>query len=108
MKLTLAICFKEGRHFFQSVTPESLLVVAPAGYNLNATTPTCFAATTSSGVVLSVRYTVIRGVKLVVVLLFWGGMAASIRDLYSKAAAAVVTGGTRLGMMTALANVEAV
>jgi hypothetical protein len=40
--------------------------------------------------------------------LFWGGMAASIRDLYSKAAAAVVTGGTRLGMMTALANVEAV
>lgn len=108
---SLAICFKEGRHFFQSVTPESLLVVAPAGYNLNATTPACFAATTSSGVVLSVRYTVIRGVKLVavVLLLFWGLIiAASIRDLYSKAAAAVVTGGTRLGMMTALAKVEAV
>jgi hypothetical protein len=39
------------------------LVVAPAGYSLNATMPAARAAATSSAVVLSVRYSVMSGVK---------------------------------------------
>ncbi len=65
-------------HFFQSVTPLSLLVVAPAGYILNATTPRSFASRTSSGVVLSVRYIVISGVNEP---LYASGTAPSIRCL---------------------------
>lgn len=38
---TSAIARSVGRHLRQSVTPESLLVVAPAGYSLKATTPAC-------------------------------------------------------------------
>ncbi|MCY1247915.1 hypothetical protein D3C72_1744750 [compost metagenome] len=45
-----------------SVTPASLLVVAPAGYSLTpCTKPLALAATISSGLVLSVRYSVISG-----------------------------------------------
>lgn len=55
--------FKVARHFLQSVTPESLFVVAPAGYNLKATTPASRALITSSGGVLSVRYRVINGMN---------------------------------------------
>ncbi|MNK97470.1 hypothetical protein D3C87_1178040 [compost metagenome] len=45
-----------------SVTPASLLVVAPAGYSFTAwTKPLALAATISSAGVLSVRYSVISG-----------------------------------------------
>mmetsp|Transcript_1005 Transcript_1005/g.3061 ORF Transcript_1005/g.3061 Transcript_1005/m.3061 type:complete len:204 (-) Transcript_1005:366-977(-) len=90
--MALSVC----THFFQSVTPLSLFVVAPAGYILNATTPRAFASSTSPGVVLSVRYIVISGVNDP---LNDSGTAASIRSLYAMAMAGVVTGGTRLGMM---------
>ena len=46
-----------------SVTPASELVVAPAGYSLSATTPASLARAISSGGVLSVRYSVIKGSK---------------------------------------------
>ena len=48
----------------RSATPESELVVAPAGYILIACTWSCAAArATSSGVVFGVRYSVIKGWK---------------------------------------------
>jgi len=51
----------------------------------------------SSGLVLSVRYSVMSGRKLLP-----GGSALIISSLYSTARAVVVTGGLRLGMMMAL------
>ncbi|MNJ00528.1 hypothetical protein D3C73_1598820 [compost metagenome] len=46
------------------VTPESELVVAPAGYSLAAyTMPLALAARMSSGLVRSVRYSTISGSK---------------------------------------------
>jgi hypothetical protein len=56
------------------------LVVAPAGYSLKARIPAALAAYTSSGGVLSVRYSVMRGVKEEP-----GGRADRIRCLYSNA-----------------------
>ncbi len=56
------------------VTPASEFVVAPAGYSLQATTPAFFALAISSGVVLSVRYKTIKGLKFRP-----AGITASIR-----------------------------
>jgi hypothetical protein len=58
-----------------SVTPASLLVVAPAGYSLSATTPAALARRISVGRVLSVRYSVISGVKQLP-----GGSASRMRS----------------------------
>ena len=85
-----------GPSAFTSVTPLSLLVVAPAGYSLHATTPAAAASLMSSGVVLSVRYSVMRGSKSES-----GPKASVMRALYALASAAFTTGGTRFGMMMA-------
>lgn len=84
-----------------SVTPASEFVVAPAGYSLAATTPAARAAEISSGEVLSVRYSVMSGVKSLP-----GGSAAKMRSRYASASAVVRTGGLRFGMMIARAIVR--
>lgn len=71
---------KVGMHRLISVTPLSEFVVAPAGYSLKATTPFSFAVCTSSGVVSSVRYSVIRGSNSMP-----SGIACRMRLLYSIA-----------------------
>src|SRR5438552_5270991 len=65
--------------------------------------PDALARAISSAVVLSVRYSVIKGAKR-----DFGGSAAAIRSRYADAAATVVTGGVRLGMTTARLNTLAV
>ncbi len=92
------------------VTPASLLVVAPAGYNLAATiwSPppllrVALARRISSLAMRSVRYSVIKGVKSRP-----SGTAARIRAAYASACSTDVTGGWRLGMMIARANWAAV
>lgn len=82
---TSAIVFNVARHFLQSVTPESLFVVAPAGYNLKATIPASRACITSSGGVLSVRYKVINGTNEVCFALLLDSRACWILPLYAKA-----------------------
>ncbi len=86
----------------RSVTPASLLVVAPAGYSLAPTTPAAFARAISSGARLSVRYSDISGSNDTP-----AGTAARMRSRYATACAAVVTGGRRLGMISARANCAA-
>ena len=58
-----AMASSTGNSLNKSVTPESELVVAPAGYNLNATMPAAFAAATVATSVLSVKYKLIKGVN---------------------------------------------
>ena len=82
-----------------SVTPASLLVVAPAGYSFTATTPSARARPISSGGSVSVRYSVINGEKS---LPF--GRAARMRLRYALAISVLVIGGLRFGITTARAN----
>lgn len=62
-------------------------VVAPAGYSLYATMPASLAAATSSAVVLSVKYNVIRGMND----LLAAGTASRMRASYSFACDTVCT-----------------
>mmetsp|Transcript_19946 Transcript_19946/g.60390 ORF Transcript_19946/g.60390 Transcript_19946/m.60390 type:complete len:207 (+) Transcript_19946:541-1161(+) len=95
---TSAMASSAGCTSIRSVTPESEFVVAPAGYSLQATTlPLSLAVWISSGVVLSVKYSVIRGSKPSAS----GGTHARMRSRYSSAIAVVVTGGRRFGMARA-------
>lgn len=82
MRCTCAMACSVGMTRAMSVTPESLLVVAPAGYNLKAATPASLAFSTSSGGVLSVRYSVISGWNVLP-----SGTAARMRCLYCTALA---------------------
>jgi hypothetical protein len=69
--------FQHGIDRLMSVTPESELVVAPAGYSFTATTkPLNLALAISAAFVLSVRYSVISGVEVDVGL----GRAARMRS----------------------------
>src|SRR5215831_12644599 len=87
-----------------AVTPESELVVAPAGYSLAPTMKALSRARRiSSGGIASVKYNVIKGSNLAPL-----GTAATMRSRYAAAAATVVTGGLRFGMMIARANCFAV
>jgi hypothetical protein len=71
-----SIALNVGISLERLVTPFSELVVAPAGYILHAlTTPAAFAAAISSGLVASVRYSVIIGSKFAP-----SGSAARIRS----------------------------
>ena len=55
---------KVSAHLSILVTPESEFVVAPAGYNFTPyTRPLAFAFSTSSALVFSVKYKVIKGLK---------------------------------------------
>lgn len=56
----------------------------------------------SRGLVVSVKYSVIRGIKLEL-----GGNAFKMESRYATAAAVVVTGGFRFGMMIALPKLHA-
>ena len=69
------------------------------------TNPESFARLTSSGDVLSVRYSVINGVKSAIPE---AAQAAKMRSRYALAAATVVTGGRRFGMTIARRNTFAV
>mmetsp|Transcript_29723 Transcript_29723/g.53371 ORF Transcript_29723/g.53371 Transcript_29723/m.53371 type:complete len:203 (-) Transcript_29723:23-631(-) len=81
-----------------SFTPASEFVVAPAGYHLTALTmPEAAASRISAGVVVPVKYNVIKGSKRLL-----AGRAATIRSRYALAMAKVLTGGTRFGIMMAL------
>ena len=91
-----AISSNTGISLNKSVTPESELVVAPAGYSLNATMPAALASRTVSGVVLSVKYNAIKGSKAKPC-----GTAAKICCLYAKACSTLVTGGFKLGIISA-------
>ena len=65
-----------GKQCSNAVTPESELVVAPAGYSFTAvTTPLSLAKAISAGEVRSVRYSVISGWKALP-----AGTAAMIRS----------------------------
>ena len=91
-----------GCNFGRSVTPESEFVVAPAGYSLQAnTTPLAFASAMSSGVVWSVRYNVMSGVKAP---LYAGSNADRMRWRYSTAILVLVTGGFKFGMAMTRSN----
>ncbi|MNJ66445.1 hypothetical protein D3C77_625240 [compost metagenome] len=73
---TSAMASSTGKILSTLVTPESELVVAPAGYSLAACTkPVAFAARISSGWVRSVRYSTINGSKWLPV-----GRAARMRS----------------------------
>ena len=90
--------------FDTSVTPKSLLVVAPAGYSLHPRTkPDAAAASMSAALVLSVRYRVICGSNATP-----SGTAARIWARYSAASCTVRTGGTRFGIISARPNARAV